>query len=330
MRGLRGNSIHAFQVALAGVGESWACVVSEDGWDVLVVDSRNVNAIPLMRDRPSGTAVVILLAPGEKPWPNCVSLPWPFRPEEVTRVLSSVRGLLRLEDGSGDHRQPVERADKPVAGVRRPALRSLAGLAAHLNDSPRDAALITVGDFEFYIAPQNQRYLSLTHPRALRTYRGSPSVPVHVSQQEWDVVGSMAGVVTGRLDDFLMHLGLHAGAGKLLPWLEEEAGYRLLRWPPLIGIHNRSHLFQLAALIAPKVHTISELVLLSGVAHRDVRDFLNACSLVGCLKMTAESQPAAARSGGRPAAAATPRGAAGRVTTSLLQRIRTRLGLATR
>lgn len=95
--------------------------------------------------------------------------------------------------------------------------------------------------------------------------------------------------VPRRLVDLLWHLGFHAGAGKLLPWLNNVAPYQLSRWPEGRGSFQY---MRLSAELRETALAPLAIAQQTGMSLPDIYNFLNACSMVGCLRIAEATQAA--------------------------------------
>ena len=154
----------------------------------------------------------------------------------------------------------------------------------------------------------------------LSAYRGQSGLSIEIANPgDSKVSDGSLGLSLRRLEEFLWHVGFNGGNGALFPWISTESTYRLSRWPPVVRKDNDSTLVHLATLMAMARRTLrpAELAQVARVDISIVTDFLNACSLVGCLEEFSKP-PAVAP---RPARAKNP------FLSKLLGRIRLKLGL---
>ena len=186
----------------------------------------------------------------------------------------------------------------------------------------RHSLTITIEGRQFRVFPQKYLYISASSPRELCLFRGMSSVSIDVATgTAKDVPNLKAATSSGpaprRLDEFLWHLGYNARSGRLLPWLDDQRAFRLTRWPPVVRHGNDSTLVKLGTLMARRTLRPVDLSLALGYDIEGISDFLNGCSLVGCIEsMKASDAPVPLGPSAKDPAFA-----------SLLGRIRVKLGL---
>jgi hypothetical protein len=122
----------------------------------------------------------------------------------------------------------------------------------------------------------------------LKAFQDRPDLTIRVSERRSPIDSSQG--IPRRLDDFLWHLGLHAGSGSLLPWLDEREAFRIKRWPPLFSNDSRNQAFRVAALLCRGAKKTDDIAKTTGMPLAALADFLNACSLVDCLEAADTSQ----------------------------------------
>jgi len=170
-----------------------------------------------------------------------------------------------------------------------PAFTSLYDLAAAYRSSlsKGDSVVVTIEDHRYSLYPGRHLFKSNHSPTELRSLRGNMSLTIDVSRPADPLtVGGSLGLSLQRLEEFLWHLEFNAGVGNLLPWMGDQHSYRLSRWPPVVRKDNDSTLVKLATLMAMARRTLrpDELAQTTGINQYIVADFLNGCSLVGCLE----------------------------------------------
>lgn len=118
------------------------------------------------------------------------------------------------------------------------------------------------------------------------------------------------------LDPLLWFVGLNSFAGERASWLRADERYRLLRWPNLTGLRHSIDQMRMIALLSNSSLGPSELASAVQTSPAEAQRLINALSLMGILRVSAES----------PAPLTRPRAATAQ-EPSLFQRLRKRLGL---
>lgn len=271
-----------------------AVIVGDRSYNVLMIDTRNPEAGPTLRGRVVGAVIVMACGPQERGWPGAVKLDRPLTSDGVGAAFRKVKAMV-------EHRTAVLGAPDPARGESngggKMATGSLRELAAtyRFDLARRDSVSVAIEGRRFVLYPQRYLYKSKSSPSDLSRHREDLSLNVEVAAGE-NGDADFGGLSARRLDDFLWHLGCNAGGGKLLPWLDPRSAYQLTRWPPVVRRDNDSRQVKLGSLLARRTLRPSELCHATGTDIFAVSDFLNGCSLVGCLKefKAAEEVPAAA------------------------------------
>lgn len=339
VRGLTATDATLLQQVLSGdTAECRYWAVAHDECHALVVDLRTPDALDVLRERALGTVVILALDPGDAALPGTLSLSRPFRDVEVRATLAHARAVIaRRSEAIGPRGRrsfsedwaPATHGDpQSPSHYRLTTLRELAGNFRDTFLTQREV-IVRVEGRAFQLFPQRGTCWSDHRSEVLAQFRGRSPVVIEV---EIPVLSSeQRQKANGRLTDFAWCLGFHAGNGQLLPWLSADSLYRLTRWPPLIGQPNGSRLFQAAAQLSRGAHAPVDVVRLTNVAGAAVNDFLNACSLVGCLESGAAARSTEEfRPPSGAATLSTPTGVSTvpSVQRSLLIRIRQRMGIA--
>ncbi|MEZ5401618.1 MAG: hypothetical protein R2729_18235 [Bryobacteraceae bacterium] len=285
-------------------------VVDNDSYQAILVDMHGRDCTQLLRERAWGSVVVTACRRGHKEPPGTVRLDLPETEDGLERALGDVRAMVAL-------RAPTRRAED---GNERMVGSSFTGLT-ELASRYRAALfryqffVVLIDNERFHIFPQ-QGVITTAIPAAdcLNLRRGA-TIQVLVP---WDQgSGAEQMPFTHRLDSFLWRVGHLSSGGKLLPWLDQRRAYRLNRWPPVVREAGDSSLVKLGTIIARRALAPAEISDASGQPLPRVADFLNGCSVAGCLDVY------------DPVEAPAPRGNTTRnkLFASLFGKIRSKLGL---
>jgi hypothetical protein len=322
------NGLEALRISLWGLRTEDAKLVAsllpQDGnwrfvddtsYDVLVAERANPAATALLKERKEGTMVLEVCGPEERELPGAIRLARPLTRETVASGLRAAQLLTR---------RPETRKMPTVGSFGGPANSGLQELAANYRfDLARHQNVsITIEGRQFHLFPQKYLYLSDSSPRELSLFRGMSSLHIDVNTNGTKELPSSksanhSGPAPRRLDEFLWHLGHNARPGRLLQWLGDDRAYRLTRWPPVVREGGDSTLVKIGTLMARRTLRPVEVSLATGNDIERISDFLNGCTLVGCLEsMRASDAPV-------------PRGGTAKnpAFASLLGRIRVKLGL---
>jgi hypothetical protein len=296
-----------FAALLPRVG---ATVVESGGYDVLLVDSGHPDFRGIVRSRPAGTVAIAVCDQESPDEDDVVMLRRPLHTDSLRDVLCSVRGVNPRQTGEFQKFRDTH----PMA------LRDLAARYRFELARLNTASIIIDGQI-IHLFPQKYLYVSDHSAAELQTLRGASRANIQVIADGSDAAQATAAAASQtprRLDEFLWHLGLNAGAGQLLPWLYSDRVYRLTRWPSVVRRNNDPSQVKLATLMARRALSASELCHATGTDYESVADILNGCSVSGCLEgfTQAEAPKAVAPS------------AKNHGISSLLGRIRLKLGLA--
>jgi hypothetical protein len=296
-----------FAAILPRVG---ATVAEIGGYDVLLVDSAHPDFRGIVRNRPAGAVAIAVCDEDSPDEADVVMLRRPLHTDSLRDVLCSVRGVNPRQTGEFQKYRDAQ----PMV------LRDLAARYRFELARLHTATIIIEGQ-TFHLFPQKYLYVSDHAAAELQSLRGGARANYQVIADGSDSMQAAAAAASRtprRLDEFLWHLGLNAGAGQLLPWLYSDRVYRLTRWPSVVRRNNDPSQVKLATLMARRALSASELCHATGTDYESVADILNGCSVSGCLE---GFTPAEA-----PAAVATL--AKNNGISSLLGRIRLKLGLA--
>jgi hypothetical protein len=286
--------------ALSNVLPSYcgATIVNDRSYNVLLVDTAAPDATRVLRERVVGAVIVIVSNGTEREMPGTVTLRRPLIPETIRTVFGEVNGLVARRAAV----LPPQTV-KPARDSKSPAFTSLHDLAAAYRSSlsKTESVAVTIEGRRFSLYPGRHLFKSNYSPAELRSLRGNTSLTIEVTKPGDAISGDGSlGLSLQRLEEFLWHLGFNSGGGNLLPWVSDQRSYRLSRWPPVVRKDNDSTLVKLATLMAMARRTLrpDELAQTTGINPYIVADFLNGCSLVGCLeefKVPPEVAPAPAR-----------------------------------
>lgn len=307
-------------------------LVDSDRFDAAVVDSRSPKAQNLLRTRPVGAVVVMAIEPGSAASPGTVPLELPIREDSVWSALRRVRELL--------HRRLflLRRDSEPIRPARSAPAEAddsldtvaefdrLDGLASHLRvwsaeGERAETKLCWLEGAPFLLLPKEKVWHGVRDSSIFRGLRGRGDLEVRVFSGE--LAAAHRAGPPRRLGDFLWHLGLHAGAGELLPGIDSEAELRLKRWPPMLGSENRTFYFRIGALLSKQPLSPTKLRDILGYEGSAVNDFINACFVTNCIELhhpKAASKVPSQIPPTQPVATAAPE------ALSLFGRIRRRLG----
>jgi hypothetical protein len=292
-----------------------AVIVQDRTYNVLFVDARNPETERMVRERVKEAVIVITCDPDETEVRGAIALRRPFTPDVVVNVFQDVaRSVARLEALFSQSRV------KQVAPSSGNPNKNLEDLAVDYRFSLARLQSLTINieGQQFHLAPHQYLYKSVHSLEGLPAHRGQSLLNIEVVDTSGtEGAFQKAEGTPQRLDLLLWQIGFNAGAGKLIPWLTEARAYRLMRWPPVVRTNNDSTLVRLGTLMARRTLHPSELVRATGIGEEAISDFLNGCSLVGCLE------------GFKPSEVPAPQVAKSRNPSHapLLSRIRMRLGL---
>ncbi len=275
-----------------------ATIVKDRSYNVLMVDTATRDATRLLRERASDAVIVIVSNGADREMPGTVTLRRPWAPEMIGAVFAEVSNMVARRA-----------APLPPPAVKAPresktlAFTSLYDLAASYRSSlsKGESVAVTIEEHRYSLYPTRHLFKSNYSPTELRSLRGNMSLAIDVGRPGDAISGDGSlGLSLQRLEEFLWHLGFNAGVGTLLPWMGDQHSYRLSRWPPVVRKDNDSTLVKLATLMAMARRTLrpDELAQTTGISPYIVADFLNGCSLVGCLEeftVPPEIAPAPAR-----------------------------------
>ncbi len=327
----------ALRISVAGLAEPdashlRACVDALPDWEIgdshfqaLVADPHRAEAIPVLRDRPLGTVVLLVVARGDRQLPGTISLVRPFDDADVRTALDRVQALIDRRSSVLANAARVGEAMRTASESRRQesaalqSLNSLFDLAVCFRDRlvKELSVVVRVHDRRFHLFPQHRRYWSDTPLQSLDRYRGSSDVDLRV-----EILGAVDPERLrggGYLDDFACHLGFRAGNGALFPWIDADAAHRVIRWPS-VGSSR------VAAMLSMGAATVRDVESQTSAPKAQIHDFLNACSLAGWLQVSAAPRRAANLRVVAPAQAAAAKRPP--VQRSLLAKIRERMGIA--
>jgi hypothetical protein len=275
-----------------------ATIVKDRSYNVLLVDTATRDATRILRERVVGAVIVIVSNGADGEMPGTVTLRRPLTPEIIGAVFAEVSNRVAR------HAAPLP---PPAVNAPReskpPAFTSLYDLAAAYRSSlsKAESVVVTIEEHRYSLYPGRHLFKSNYSPTELRSLRGNMSLTIDASRPGDAISGDGSlGLSLQRLEEFLWHLGFNAGVGNLLPWMGDQHSYRLSRWPPVVRKDNDSTLVKLATLMAMARRTLrpDELAQTTGINPYIIADFLNGCSLVGCLeefKVPPEMAPAPAR-----------------------------------
>jgi hypothetical protein len=266
LSGLREDEVRFFSKVLPERVN--ALIVQDRSYNVLLADSRHGVA-----ERVKGAALVIACDVQEPEVAGATMLRRPFTPDAVVDVFQTVA-------------RSVAPPPKKIINANRPN-KNLQDLAIDYRFSLARLQSLTIhieGE-QFHLAPQQYLFKSAHSPDGLRAHRGQPLVDIEVVDTS-SVEGAFqkAEGTPQRLDVLLWQIGFNASAGKLTPWLTDKRAYRLMRWPPVVRKDNDSSLVKLGTLMARRTLHPAELVRATGIPEPAILDFLNGCSLIGCLE----------------------------------------------
>jgi hypothetical protein len=91
------------------------------------------------------------------------------------------------------------------------------------------------------------------------------------------------------LDPLLWSIGLHAFGDQPAPWLVPDHRYRLRRWPALAGIAIDLDQVRMIAMLGNAFATADELAAAAHTSPRDARRLVNALSVAGILRRSANA-----------------------------------------
>jgi hypothetical protein len=299
LSGLREDEVRLFSKLLPD--HLNALIVDDRSYNVLLADSRHGVA-----ERVKGSAIVIACDAQEPEVRGATMLRRPFNQDAVLEVFRNVaRTLAPLPRRNFPNNRPNKNL-QDLAVDYRFSLARLQSLTIHIEGQ------------QFHLAPQLYLFKSVHTPDGIRSYRGESLIDIEVvDTSSTEGAFQKAEGTPQRLDLLLWQIGFNAGAGRLIPWLTEARAYRLMRWPPVVRKDNDSSLVKLGTLMARRTLHPSELVRATGLREDAILDFLNGCSLIGCLE------------GFNPSEIPPPQVAKSRNPNHapLLSRIRMRLGL---
>ena len=297
-----------------------AVIVDDDSYNVLLLDTANPDAIRILRERIPDAVVVVVSNEQDHEMPGTVTMRRPLGAEAVCRTFAKVATMVvqRSETaGTSAGNSPVSHQ------TEEPTFTSLHEFAAAYRSglAKAESVSVTIEGRKFSLYPASHLYKSSYSAEDLSAYRGRAEVPIEIANPG-DPMGNEGslGLSLRRLEEFLWHVGFNAGNGVLFPWISADSTYRLSRWPPVVRKDNDSTLVHLATLMAMARRTLrpADFAQVARVDVSIVQDFLNACSLVGCLEEFSKP-PAVAP---RPARAKNP------FLSKLLGRIRLKLGIS--
>lgn len=290
-------------------GRVAAEVVDDVSYNVLVVDGANPDTSRLLRERVVGAVIVLVCNPEEAEVPGVLMLRRPLTAGVVVSVFADVQTLVSRRAAA------LGRNFSVSARLRGMSLKELA--ANYRFGATRGKRVsIAIEGQRFCVDPQRNLYWSKSSPENLSHFRAEPILDAEIVEAKSKDIDAEA--PPHRLDEFLWHLGLNAGAGRLLPWLTDQRAYRITRWPPVVRKDNDSVPVKLGTLMARRTLRPSELSRASGIGHDIVADFLNGCSLTGCLESFNLSDAPTPKFGKPKSFTLAP----------ILGRIRSRLGIA--
>jgi hypothetical protein len=256
-------------------GRFAAELVDDLSYNVLVVDAANPETSRMLRERVVGAVIVLVCNPEEPEVPGVLMLRRPVTPGVVVTVFTDVQTLVsRRASALGRNFSATQR-------LRGMSLKELAA-NYRFGVTRGKRVSIAIEGRRFCVDPRRNLYWSKSSPEDLSHYRTEPVLDAEIVEASSKDID--AGVPAHRLDEFLWHLGLNAGAGSLLPWLTDQRAYRITRWPPVVRKDNDSVPVKLGTLMARRTLRPSELSRATGINHDVVADFLNGCSLTGCLE----------------------------------------------
>ena len=220
---------------------------------------------------------------------------------QATPLAMLAEGVNRAES---EYRESAHSRNRPAPALE---FRSLAELAAFLRGNLHSTRRFVVRlDSSSYVLDLGQRvYASQMAGSDLKAFQNRPGLTIRMAERRSPIDATQG--ASRRLDDFLWHLGLHAGSGSLLPWLAGREVFRMKRWPPLFSNDSRSQAFRVAALLCRGAKKPAEIAKATGMPSPALADFLNACSLVDCLeergsaRADADGGPAEETASGIPA-----------------------------
>jgi hypothetical protein len=293
-----------------------AVIVKDRSYNVLLVDTSAPGATRKLRERVVGAVIVIVSSVAGREMPGAVTLRRPWTPDTIRAVFGEVQGLVSRR--AGVLPRQVVKQTREHKGQSFSSLYDLA-TAYRSSLSKNESVALTIEGHKFLLYPSRRLFKSDHSPMELRSLRGNTSLTIEVAKPgDASSIEGLPELPMQRLEDFLWHLGFNSGGGSLFPWVSEQSLYRLNRWPPVVRKDNDSTLVRLATLMAMARRALrpEELVETEGISPYIVADFLNGCSLVGCLE-ECTIQPDVAPA---PARARNP-------LLKLLGRIRGKLGL---
>jgi hypothetical protein len=252
-----------------------AALVDDLSYNVLVVDVANPETSRLLRERVVGAVIILACNPEEPEVPGVVMLRRPLTPDAIVSVFTDVQTLVSRRAAA------LGRDFSVSARLRGMSLKELAANYRFGATRGKPVSIAIEGQ-RFCVDPQRNLYWSKSSPEDLSHFRTKPVIDVEIVEASSKEIDSA--VSPHRLDEFLWHLGSNAGAGRLLPWLTEQRAYRITRWPPVVRKDNNSVPVTLGTLMARRTLRPSELSRATGIGHDIVADFLNGCSLTGCLE----------------------------------------------
>ncbi|HLK66738.1 MAG TPA: hypothetical protein VKU19_25060 [Bryobacteraceae bacterium] len=275
-----------------------ATIVKDRSYNVLLVDTATRDATRILRERVADAVIVIVSNGADREMPGTVTLRRPLAPEIVGDVFAEVSKLV-----AGRAAPLPPQAVRAPRGSKPLAFTSLYDLAAAYRTSlsKGESFVVNIEEHRYSLYPGRHLFKSNYSPTELRSLRGNMSLAIDVSRPADAISGDGSlGLSLQRLEEFLWHLGFNAGVGTLLPWMGDQHSYRLSRWPPVVRKDNDSTLVKLATLMAMARRTLrpDELAQTTGISPYIIADFLNGCSLVGCLEeftVPPEMAPAKAR-----------------------------------
>ncbi len=322
-----GSTVTRLRVVLSGLREDeerlfsellperhQATIVTDRSYSVLLVDARHPERESIVAEKVKEALIVMACDAHEPDVRGAVMLRRPFTTDSVVNVFKDVVASLARRDAVMAQLQAKQRV---LSSRPNKNLEDLA-VNYRFSHARLQSLTIHIEGQQFHIAPQQYLFKSVHPAEGVKAFRGKSMVDIEViDTSATEGAFQKAEGTPQRLDILLWQIGSNAGAGRLIPWLTEERAYRLMRWPPVVRKDNDSTLVRLATLMARRTLHPSELARATGIGEEAISDFLNGCSLVGCLEgFNAADVPAPRVSKTKNPSVA-----------PLLSRIRVRLGL---